>query len=74
MNANALSGSWGSRGIRDGRALDPPAPLCSINALPPSGLAGDAYDVAPDGQRFLVKVPARRPSIIVMSNAFARVG
>jgi hypothetical protein len=35
--------------------------------LAASGLAGQAYDAAPDGQQFLVKVPAHRPSIVVMS-------
>jgi hypothetical protein len=53
--------------MQNGVATGPPVPLCSTEALPTSGLAGDAYDAAPDGQRFLVKVPAHRSSIVVMS-------
>ena len=53
--------------ISDGRAIGEPEPLCTTDALPTSGLAGQAYEAAPDGQRFLVKVPARPASIIVRS-------
>jgi hypothetical protein len=53
--------------VKDGAATGPPVPLCPTEALQTSGLAGDAYDATPDGQRFLVKVPAHRSSIVVMS-------
>jgi hypothetical protein len=53
--------------VQEDGAIGPPVPLCPTQALATSGLAGDSYDVAADGQRFLVKVPAHRPSIVVMS-------
>jgi hypothetical protein len=52
--------------VRDG-AIGPLVPLCPTEALTASGLAGDPYDVAADGQRFLIKVAAHRPSIVVIS-------
>ena len=42
-------------------------------ALGPSGIVGQAYDVAPDGQRFLLKVPAGASPIHVAVNWAARV-
>ena len=48
--------------------------LHKTEALLTSGLAGDAYDAAPDGQRFLIKVPSRRPAIVVMSAWQGRKG
>jgi DNA-binding winged helix-turn-helix (wHTH) protein/Tol biopolymer transport system component len=53
--------------MNNGVAAGPPVSLCPTDALPTSGLAGDAYDATPDGQRFLVKVPARRSSIVMVS-------
>jgi hypothetical protein len=53
--------------VHDGGTIGPPVPLWPTDALTASGVAGDPYDVAVDGQRFLVKVPAHRPSIVVMS-------
>jgi len=53
--------------VEGGRAIGAPAQLCTTEALEGSGVAGWSYGAAPDGQRFLVKVSARRPSIIVMS-------
>jgi hypothetical protein len=46
--------------------------MCSTPALATSGLAGQAYDAARDGQRFLIKVAARRPSIILKSGMLPR--
>jgi hypothetical protein len=53
--------------MRDGLAAGPAVALALTEALPTSGLAGDAYDATPDGQRFLVKVPTHRSSIVVVS-------
>lgn len=54
--------------IEEGGPLGPPVLLCTTEALATTGLAGQAYEAAPDGDRFLIKVAARRPSIIVMSD------
>ena len=53
--------------LKAGRTMGPPVDLGPTHALATSGLAGQAYDAAPDGQRFLVKVPAQRQSIVVLS-------
>jgi DNA-binding winged helix-turn-helix (wHTH) protein/Tol biopolymer transport system component len=53
--------------VQDGLAIGSPETLCSTNAMAETGLVGNTYDVSPDGQRFLVKVPARRPSIVMMT-------
>jgi eukaryotic-like serine/threonine-protein kinase len=42
--------------------------LFQTQAVAPSGLAGQAYDVTSDGQRFLVKVPASVSPITVVVN------
>jgi DNA-binding winged helix-turn-helix (wHTH) protein len=42
--------------------------LFQTRAVAPSGLAGQAYDVTSDGQRFLVKVPASFSPITVVVN------
>jgi hypothetical protein len=42
--------------------------LFQTRAVAPSGLAGQAYDVTPDGQRFLVKVPASVSPITAVVN------
>ena len=47
--------------------------LFHTKAATPSGLTGQAYDVTPDGQRFLVKVPASPSSITVIVNWTARM-
>jgi DNA-binding winged helix-turn-helix (wHTH) protein/Tol biopolymer transport system component len=46
-----------------------PRRLFQTHAVAPSGLTGQmAYEVASDGQRFLVKVPATSPPITVLVN------
>ena len=44
----------------------PPRLLFQTHASPPSGAAGRAYDVMPDGSKFLVKVAAARAPITVV--------
>ena len=43
-------------------------PLFQTAGVEPSGLEGRSYDVSPDGQRFLVKVPAEPAVIVVIAN------
>jgi Tol biopolymer transport system component/DNA-binding winged helix-turn-helix (wHTH) protein len=45
-----------------------PRALFRTGAVAPSGVTGEAYDVSPDGQRFLVKVPASFSPITVVVN------
>lgn len=45
----------------------PPRRLFQTHAAPPSGAAGRAYDVVPDGSRFLVKIPAAAAPITVLA-------
>lgn len=59
--------------IDEGRPVGPAVPLCTTETLATSGLAGEAYAAAPDGQRFLIKIPARRASIVVMTDWRPRV-
>jgi dipeptidyl aminopeptidase/acylaminoacyl peptidase len=47
---------------------NPARRLFQTRAVAPSGVTGDAYDVASDGQRFLVKVPASYSPITVVVN------
>lgn len=54
--------------IHDGRPDGAAVQLCATEALATSGLAGEAYAAAPDGQRFLIKVPARPASIIITTD------
>ena len=49
------------------RAL-PPLRLFQTRAVQPSGVAGRAYDVTSDGQRFLINVPASSPPITAVVN------
>jgi DNA-binding winged helix-turn-helix (wHTH) protein/Tol biopolymer transport system component len=60
--------------LEDGRTIGAPVQLCTTEALATSGLSGQAYDAAPDGLRFLVKVPARRPSIVLRTGWLPRPG
>ena len=57
-----------------GRIIGAAVPLFTTDALETSGLAGQAYDVAPDGRHFVVKVAARRPSIVVRSGWSTHLG
>lgn len=57
--------------VADGRRIGAAVELCKTEALASSGLAGPAYDAAPDGQRFLVKVLASQPAIIVRTGWFS---
>jgi hypothetical protein len=50
----------------------PPTELFKVRTLSPSGLVGRSYDVTPDGQRFLVKVPTRPAPITVVVNWLQR--
>jgi hypothetical protein len=68
----APGGSLMAQGVEDGHPIGAPVRLCTTEALATTGLAGQAYEAGPDGQRFLIKVPARRPSIIVMSDRLPR--
>jgi DNA-binding winged helix-turn-helix (wHTH) protein/Tol biopolymer transport system component len=61
------SGHLMAQRISEGRTIGAAVVLCMTEAMAPSGLAGQAYDAIPDGQRFLLKVPSRAPSIIVKS-------
>jgi hypothetical protein len=45
--------------------------LCVTRAPDESGLVAQIYDVAPDGRRFLVKMPARAVSAVVTSGWLA---
>jgi hypothetical protein len=63
----APNGHLMAASVKDDGAIGQPVSLCPTEALATSGLAGDAFDAAQDGQRFLVKVPARRQSIVVIS-------
>ena len=48
--------------------IGPPEALFTTAAVEPSGLEGTPYEVAPDGQRFLVKVAAESSAILVLAN------
>jgi hypothetical protein len=48
--------------------LGSPVALFVTNGVEPSGSVGSTYDVAPDGQRFLVKVAVEPASIVVLAN------
>ncbi len=45
-----------------------PVELFKPQTVAPSGVVGDAFDVAPDGQRFLIKVPVRPAPVSVVVN------
>jgi len=46
-----------------------PHRLFQAPVVAPSGQAGQSYDVAPDGERFLLKVAASVPALTVVANA-----
>jgi hypothetical protein len=49
--------------LEDGRTIGAPVQLCTTEALATSGLAGQAYDAAPDGLVFWLRFPrVGRPS------------
>jgi eukaryotic-like serine/threonine-protein kinase len=54
--------------IDGGHPTGAPTTLCTTEALAMSGVAGQPYDALANGQRFLIKVAARPPSIVVISN------
>jgi eukaryotic-like serine/threonine-protein kinase len=64
----APGGKLMAQRIDQGRPIASPAELCRTLALAASGVTGESYDAASDGEKFLVKVPARPPAIIVMSH------
>jgi DNA-binding winged helix-turn-helix (wHTH) protein/Tol biopolymer transport system component len=64
----APGGKLMAQPIEDGRPAGTAVELCTTAALATSGLAGEAYAAAPDGQQFLIKVPARRASIVVTTD------
>ena len=64
----APGGKLMAQPIEDGRPAGAAVELCATAALATSGLAGEAYAAAPDGQQFLIKVPARRASIVVTTD------
>ena len=47
--------------------------LFRTEALGPSGIVGQAYDVAPDGERFLLKLQAGSSPIHAVVNWTARL-
>ena len=49
----------------------PPTRLFRTDIVAPSGLTGQSYDVTPDGQRFLMKVPVSPPGVVVTVNWMA---
>lgn len=55
-------------GGRDSIEIGPSAALFETAAIEASGLEGLTYDVAPDGQRFLIKVPVEPAAIVVLAN------
>jgi len=63
----APGGRLTAQRVDSGRPIGASERLSAIEALEPSGVAGQIYESSADGQRFLVKIPARRPSIVVMS-------
>jgi eukaryotic-like serine/threonine-protein kinase len=69
----APGGRLMARPMHDGRPAGPTVQLCVTEALATSGLAGEAYAAAPDGERFLIKVPARRASIVLTTDWRPRV-
>jgi hypothetical protein len=59
--------------IGAGPELRPGSPVRLFRAaLNPSGVVGDLYEPAPDGQRFLLKMPVSRSDIVVVTNWLAR--
>jgi hypothetical protein len=49
-------------------AIEVPEPLFQTAGIEASGLEGKTYDAAPDGRRFLVKVPVDPSVIVVVAN------
>jgi DNA-binding winged helix-turn-helix (wHTH) protein/Tol biopolymer transport system component len=68
----APGGRLMSQPVADGRPVGAPLGLCPTQAVASSGVAGQAYDIATDGQHFLVKTPTRRAAILVSSGWIPR--